>query len=201
MSSSGWESWKPDTSMDCAICPSCRRSMSDPTELPRGHQTAHRLSQPPSPLEAPERALLASRPRLPHLDSRFTIVANRSYFRYFRCMNSYDRFMPELFRIVGGALRLDVKRVRNYTNHLADKLEKDGDHRTSSRLRQLLAETDRTLRPAGSSALTVPVDSESRFPLPRTGIITGSPRDTQSWRVGGGSRIHQRRQESCDPGS
>ena len=74
-------------------------------------------------------------------------------------MTSDIRFMSELFRIVGGALRLDVKRVRNYTNHLADKLEKQGDHRTASRLRQLLDETDRTLRPAGTSALAVPVDT------------------------------------------
>ncbi len=80
-------------------------------------------------------------------------------------MISHDRFIPELFRIVGGALRLDVTRVRNYTNHLADKLEREGDHRTAGRLRRLLAETDRTLRPAGTSALAVPVDSESRFPL------------------------------------
>ena len=80
-------------------------------------------------------------------------------------MISDIRFMPELFRIVGGALRLDVKRVRNYTSHLADKLEREGDHRTASRLRQLLAETDRTLRPAGTSASAVPVDAESRFPL------------------------------------
>ena len=80
-------------------------------------------------------------------------------------MNNDMRFMPELFRIVGGALRLDVKRVRNYTNHLADKLEKEGDHRTAGRLRKLLAETDRTIRAAGTSASAVPVDSESRFPL------------------------------------
>ena len=80
-------------------------------------------------------------------------------------MNSYDRFMPELFRIVGGALRLDVQRVRNYTNHLAEKLEKEEDHRTARRLRQLLAETDRTIRPAGTQAPSVPVDAESRFPL------------------------------------
>ncbi len=80
-------------------------------------------------------------------------------------MDSHDRFMPELFRIVGGALRLDVKRVRNYTDHLADKLEKEGDHRTATRLRQLLAETDRTLRPAGTTAQALPVDTESRFPL------------------------------------
>ena len=90
-------------------------------------------------------------------------------------MTSDIRFMPELFRIVGGALRLDVKRVRNYTNHLADKLEKQGDHRTASRLRQLLDETDRTLRPAGTSALAVPVDAESRFPLVERASSLGHP--------------------------
>ena len=93
------------------------------------------------------------------------ILAFRLVITYFRFMKSYDRFMPELFRIVGGALRLDVKRVRNYTIHLADKLEKEGDERTAERLRQLLDESDRTLRPAGAPALALPVDSESRFPL------------------------------------
>ena len=83
--------------------------------------------------------------------------------------------MPELFRIVGGALRLDVHRVRNYTNHLADKLEKEGDHRTASRLRQLLAETDRTLRPAATQPLALPVDSESRFPLLERASPLGQP--------------------------
>lgn len=90
-------------------------------------------------------------------------------------MNRHDRFMPELFRIVGGALRLDVHRVRNYTNHLADKLEKEGDHRTASRLRQLLAETDRTLRPAATQPLALPVDSESRFPLLERASPLGQP--------------------------
>jgi len=80
-------------------------------------------------------------------------------------MNSYDRFMPELFRIVGGALRLDVKRVRNYTNHLADKLEKEGDKKTADRLRKMLEESDRTLRPAGAAVAALPVDGETRFPL------------------------------------
>ena len=90
-------------------------------------------------------------------------------------MNSYDRFMPELFRIVGGALRLDVKRVRNYTSHLAEKLDKEGDHQTARRLRQLLAETDRTLRPAGTQTLALPVDAESRFPLLERTPSLGQP--------------------------
>ena len=35
--------------------------------------------------------------------------------------------MSELFRIVNGALRLDIDKVRNYTAFLAEKLEKAGD--------------------------------------------------------------------------
>jgi len=79
--------------------------------------------------------------------------------------NDY-RFMNELFRIVSGALRLDVDKVRNYTAFLADKLEKAGDESAATRLRKLLSETDHTLRPAGvSTTRALPVDAESRFPL------------------------------------
>jgi SpoVK/Ycf46/Vps4 family AAA+-type ATPase len=81
-------------------------------------------------------------------------------------MKSDDRFMNEVFRIVSGALRLDVDKVRNYTAFLADKLEMAGDQSSATRLRKLLSETDHTLRPAGvSTARALPVDSESRFPL------------------------------------
>lgn len=76
------------------------------------------------------------------------------------------RFMNELFRIVGGALRLDIDKVRNYTAFLAEKLDKAGDQGAATRLRQLLEETDHTLRPANvTTARALPVDSESRFPL------------------------------------
>jgi hypothetical protein len=36
-------------------------------------------------------------------------------------------FINELFRIVNGALRLDIDKVRNYTAFLADKLENAGE--------------------------------------------------------------------------
>lgn len=81
-------------------------------------------------------------------------------------MNKENRFLSELFRIVNGALRLDIDKVRNYTAFLADKLEKDGDESSANRLRKMLQDNDHQLRPADarfSSAL--PVDSESRFPL------------------------------------
>lgn len=75
------------------------------------------------------------------------------------------RFMNEVFRIVSGALRLDVDKVRNYTTFLAQKVEESGDLATAERLRKLLKESDHTLRPAGVSMAHPPVDSESRFPL------------------------------------
>lgn len=76
------------------------------------------------------------------------------------------RFMSELFRIVNGALRLDIDKVRNYTAFLADKLEKAGDEGSATRLRKMLAESDHQLRPAGAAfAKAMPVDAESRFPL------------------------------------
>jgi len=76
------------------------------------------------------------------------------------------RFMTELFRIVNGALRLDIDKVRNYTAFLADKLEKAGDKASASRLRKMLEESDHQLHPAGPTfATALPVDAESRFPL------------------------------------
>lgn len=83
-----------------------------------------------------------------------------------RLMQDDYRFMTELFRIVNGALRLDIDKVRNYTAFLADKLEKSGDKTSALRLRKMLEENDHQLRPAGTTfAKTLPVDSESRFPL------------------------------------
>lgn len=74
--------------------------------------------------------------------------------------------MSELFRIVNGALRLDVDKVRNYTAFLADKLEKAGDVVSAGRLRKMLEENDHQLRPTGTTFIkAIPVDAESRFPL------------------------------------
>lgn len=76
------------------------------------------------------------------------------------------RFMSEMFRIINGALRLDIDKVRNYTAFLADKLEKAGDKASATRLRKMLEENDQQLRPAGAAfARSLPVDAESRFPL------------------------------------
>lgn len=81
-------------------------------------------------------------------------------------MKPDNRFMGELFRIVNGALRLDIDKVRNYTAFLAEKLEKDGDTASAQRLRKMLEESDHQLRPAGAAfAKALPVDADSRFPL------------------------------------
>ncbi len=81
-------------------------------------------------------------------------------------MDKVNRYLNEVFRIVSGALRLDIDKVRNYTAFLADKLEEAGDKDSASRLRKLLEESDHELRPAGLSvARALPVDAESRFPL------------------------------------
>jgi len=81
-------------------------------------------------------------------------------------MNQQYRFLNELFRIVNGALRLDTDKVRNYTSFLADKLEKEGDKTSARRLRKMLEESDHQLRPTSINvAPTLPVDTESRFPL------------------------------------
>src|ERR1017187_4799814 len=83
-----------------------------------------------------------------------------------RLMKQEVSFMSELFRIVNGALRLDIDKVRNYTAFLTDKLEKAGDPASAGRLRKMLEESDQQLRPAGAAfAKALPVDAESRFPL------------------------------------
>ena len=81
-------------------------------------------------------------------------------------MEDQKRFINELIRIVGGALQLDIDKVRNYTAFLADKLEAAEDQATASRLRKLLDEADVQLRPTDMRNIpTVPVDEESRFPI------------------------------------
>src|SRR5271156_5614657 len=98
--------------------------------------------------------------------TNITSLAHRITKTYDRFMKDDIRFMNELFRIVNGALRLDVDKVRNYTAFLADKLEKDGDLVSAGRLRKMLAETDHQLRPAEvATRRAVPVDADSRFAL------------------------------------
>lgn len=81
-------------------------------------------------------------------------------------MEDDSRFMNEIFRIISGALRLDVEKVRSYTAFLADKLEAEGDVSSARRLRKMLSDNDRLLRPADVNfSQSLPVDSDSRFAL------------------------------------
>ena len=81
-------------------------------------------------------------------------------------MEDNFRFMNELVRIINGALRLDIEKVRNYTAFLAEKLENADELTAAKRLRKLLQESDNQLRPVETAvAASLPVDSESRFPL------------------------------------
>ena len=81
-------------------------------------------------------------------------------------MKQDKRYINELIRIVRGALKLDIDKVRNYTEFLAEKLEAADDRETALLLRRLLSETEVELRPTYLRNLpTVPVDEESRFPL------------------------------------
>lgn len=81
-------------------------------------------------------------------------------------MEIQNRFINELIRIINGALRLDIDKVRNYTAFLAEKLEKDGDKVTAGRLRKMLEDSNHQLRPADMRMTrAIPVDSDSRFPL------------------------------------
>ncbi|MBL8517596.1 MAG: AAA family ATPase [Betaproteobacteria bacterium] len=81
-------------------------------------------------------------------------------------MKHENRFINELSRIVNGALRLDIEKVRNYTAFLADKLEQDGDPTSAARLRKVLAESDHQLRPTDVGfGRMLPVDTDTRFPL------------------------------------
>lgn len=82
------------------------------------------------------------------------------------------RFINELSRIIQGALRLDVDKVRNYTDFLASKLEQQGEEILAKRLRKILEESDHQLRPADASfGNALPVDSESRFPLIEPALV------------------------------
>lgn len=73
--------------------------------------------------------------------------------------------MSELFRIISGAVNLDINKVRNYAEFLAEKVAGDGDESFARRIRKLLSDSDHQLHPTNYTKKTVPVDGETRFPL------------------------------------
>lgn len=60
-------------------------------------------------------------------------------------MKKDNRFINEVFRIINGALRLDIEKVKNYTAFLADKLEESGDKDSAAYLRKMLKDSDNQL--------------------------------------------------------
>lgn len=72
----------------------------------------------------------------------------------------------EVVKIIEGALKKDVDKVRSYTNLLTEKLEKDGDVRFAKRLRKLINQGDTGLSSLQLSQINkVPVDNDSRLSM------------------------------------
>jgi MoxR-like ATPase len=72
----------------------------------------------------------------------------------------------EVLKIVEGAVNADRAKVLAYTEHLASKLEADGEARIADRLRRTLTQSKiRALAPSAATAGRLPVDGESRLSL------------------------------------
>lgn len=85
-----------------------------------------------------------------------------------------EMYLSELFKIVEGANRLDSTKVNNYAALLADKLESSGEAPSARRLRKILTKANNELRPAYiDQHRSIPVDSESRFPLLENVKVSG----------------------------
>ena len=67
-------------------------------------------------------------------------------------MKTDIRFFNEVARIVNGALRLDVDKVRNYTAFLADKLESAGEQSAAGSHPAKTVVTCETMRNSGPHA-------------------------------------------------
>lgn len=72
----------------------------------------------------------------------------------------------EIVRIIEGALKKDIDKVRSYTNLLTEKLEKDGETRLANRLKKLISKGDTGLSNLQLSQLNkIPVDNDSRLSM------------------------------------
>jgi SpoVK/Ycf46/Vps4 family AAA+-type ATPase len=70
----------------------------------------------------------------------------------------------EIVKIIEGGLVGDKEKVFNYSNVLADNLERDGDHAFSKKIKSLLS-TKQTKMASLDSFTTKPVDIESRMDI------------------------------------
>ena len=76
-------------------------------------------------------------------------------------------YLPEILKIVNGALNADIDKVVNYTELLSEKLEAEGDKSASSKLKKaILNSKSLKLLPNGANIRDIlPVDSESKSSL------------------------------------
>ncbi len=83
-------------------------------------------------------------------------------------------YLPEILKIINGALNSDVEKVVNYTELLANKLEELGDNGASSKLKKaILNSKSLKLFPCGTNIKDIlPVDSESKSSLAEKDFFT-----------------------------
>ena len=83
-------------------------------------------------------------------------------------------YWREIVAIIEGGLKPDPHRVSSFADHMAQRLEDDGDSRLARRIRRLINEAS---RPAGSifTGQGLPADVESQQLLIEQFLPTGSP--------------------------
>ncbi len=74
------------------------------------------------------------------------------------------RYLTEITRLLDGSLKGDRSRVKDYAAQLINKLRADGDDKAADRLDAVIARSGSTIG-VQHVAPSVPVDSESRYPL------------------------------------
>lgn len=77
------------------------------------------------------------------------------------------KYSIEIGKIVEGALKHDLIKVKNYTRQLINKLDEDGESRASNKFKKMLVAQEKSTLVAINSTkgIDVPVDTESRTPL------------------------------------
>lgn len=73
-------------------------------------------------------------------------------------------FYSELIKIIEGALKQDVKKVINYSNHISQKLRKKGEIKVADRIDKLIESENQALKESikTNSIKQIPFDQESR---------------------------------------
>jgi hypothetical protein len=76
--------------------------------------------------------------------------------------------VPELTKIIEAGLNKDSVKVLNYSLLLIEKLDKQGEKQTATRIKNIIQKTKKIEMKAMNSSLSIiklPVDQESRLPL------------------------------------